>query len=684
MKKILIFSGTTEGRQLSLLLSHTEILADVCVATEYGSIVMPKLKGITIHQGRMNEEEMVSFMKEGEYLAVVDATHPFATVVSENIKESAKESRLPYLRLQRKTDQAENEICFENSEECIKELKKTSGNILLTTGSKELSLYCKEDDLRKRIYARVLPSQESISLCNQAGLKGKQIIAIQGPFLEELNIALMNQYEIRYMVTKESGRTGGFFEKISAAKKAGVNVFVIGNPEKEEGLSFHEVVSKLEEMTKKRIHAEGKMTVSLVGTGMGDEGSCTVDGLKKIKQADYLFGAKRLLDSTGCWESIKSSKEQFPYYLAKDIIPVLDEILKEQSGENKNVAVLFSGDSGFYSGASKLYKELKEHFYGEKIKIEICPGISSISYFASKCKMNWNDAKIMSIHGKGEKENWIGEVSEAVRYNEKVIMIVSGAKNIREIGTLLETSGLTECQVYIGYQLSYEEEEIKKCSVKECQKIEKEGLYTIAVLNQKAQVKYLASKYKDGEFLRGNIPMSKEEIRSVIISRLQLTEHAVVYDVGSGTGSVAVEIAQRSGTIKVFAIERKEEGAELIRANKKKFQLPNIEVIEGKAPECFEQLPVPTHAFIGGSGGRLKEILKLLYLKNKKMRIVVTAVSMETVSELTEILKSGWIIEEDVIQMQVSRSQKAGSYHLMRAENPVYICSFGFVQKEKE
>ena len=683
MKKILIFSGTTEGRNLSELLSHVRIPAVVCVATEYGSIVMPDLDGITLHQGRMNQDEMRSFMKKEEYSVVVDATHPFATVVSENIKESAKEKKLPYLRLQRETRQEEEEICFQDSKECIKALEKTKGNIFLTTGSKELALYCEKEELRKRIYARVLPGEESIKLCNQAGLKGKQIIAIQGPFLEELNIALMKQYEIRYMVTKESGRTGGFFEKINAAKRAGVKVFVIGNPEKESGLSFQEVLLNLEKITGKKIRVDGTLEISLIGMGMGNQESCTVEGIEKIRQADYIFGAERLLMSIEEWGRLKSKREQFPFYLAKDILPAIDKILEESREEKKKIVILFSGDSGFYSGCTKLYEILENHFSEKKVSIEICPGISSVSYFSSKCKKNWNDAKIMSIHGKGEKENWQGELEEAVKYHKKVFLLVSGAKNVRETGEVLEKSGLNNCQVFVGYQLSYEKEEIKKLSVKECQMVEKEGLYILAILNEEVQNKYLASKYKDCEFLRGKVPMTKEEIRSVIISKLHLTKNAVVYDVGSGTGSVAIEIAERSGTIQVFAIERKEEGVKLICANKEKFGLSNIEVIEGKAPECLENLPIPTHAFIGGSSGNLKEILEILYQKNERIRIVITAVSMETVAELSKLLKSDWIHKEDMVQLQVSRSQKVGSYHLMKAENPVYICSFEFLQREE-
>ena len=172
--------------------------------------------------------------------------------------------------------------------------------------------------------------------------------------------------------------------------------------------------------------------------------------------------------------------------------------------------------------------------------------------------------------------------------------------------------------------------------------------------------------------------MTKAEIREISICKLQLSEGAVVYDVGSGTGSVAVEMAGLSGSIAVYAIEQKEEAVFLIGRNKEQFGLPNLHVVNGKAPKALETLPVPTHAFIGGSSGQLREILDCLYKKNPQMRIVLNAISLETISELKEILTQFRVTEEEVVQVQVNRMKPVGSYHLMQAENPVWICSFRF------
>ena len=172
--------------------------------------------------------------------------------------------------------------------------------------------------------------------------------------------------------------------------------------------------------------------------------------------------------------------------------------------------------------------------------------------------------------------------------------------------------------------------------------------------------------------------MTKEEVREVSICKLHLTQNAVVYDIGSGTGSVAIEIAGVPGGVQVYAIERKPEAVELLRKNREHFHTDNIQIIEAPAPEGLEELPVPTHAFIGGSGGRLLDILQVLYRKNPHMRIVINAISMETIAELKEVLDTFPMEEEEILQMQVSRVKKLLSYHLPQTENPVWICSFTF------
>lgn len=686
MKQILIFSGTTEGRQITEVLADAGIECTVCVATEYGIQVMENSEKISIHQGRMSKEEMQKLIQTRDFTAVVDATHPFATVVSENIRNSAEKQQLPYLRLKRNTEfkcaaNDNREIkYFTSNEICARELLNTQGNILLTIGSKELSFYCQNEKLRKRLYVRVLPGIESIALCNQYQISGRQILALQGPFSEELNIAIIREYQIKHLVTKESGAMGGFIQKADASEKENVKMWVIGNPEKTEGLSFTEVCRKIESLTGIKIKSKLCVELALVGIGMGDRSTMTQEAAEIIGASDYLFGAKRLL------EDYKQDKKVFPYYLAKDILPHLNMLIESATiKQTLGIGILFSGDSGFYSGCEKMYEELLHWREGrgaeENINIRIYPGISSVSCLSAACGISWQDAVITSIHGRSDGSSWKAELLEAVRYHKKTVLLLSGAGDLRKTGALFEEELLSQVKIYVGYQMTYSNSKIMKLSPKDCMEIQEEGLYTCLIVNENVEKRFSVPIRKDSDFIRGKIPMTKDEIRKAVICKLQIHDNAVVYDIGSGTGSVAVEIAERSGRIQVFAIEQKEEAVFLIQENCRKFHVSNLTIIQGTAPEGIKNFPKPTHAFIGGSKGRLNEILQVLYTKNPNMRIVLTAISLETIGEITELLRKFTVIDTEIVQMQISRAKSAGAYHIMQAENPVFICSFQFVEK---
>ncbi len=186
----------------------------------------------------------------------------------------------------------------------------------------------------------------------------------------------------------------------------------------------------------------------------------------------------------------------------------------------------------------------------------------------------------------------------------------------------------------------------------------------------------------DSAFIRGDVPMTKEEIRVLSVCKLHLDANSVVYDIGSGTGSVAVEIARLSPNIAVYAVEVADEGISLINQNAANFGCKNIHVVQSLAPAGLEDLPAPTHAFIGGTKGNLKEILAALRVKNPKIRIVGTAVTLETVAEMQNALKNLSVSDVDIVQVSVSRAEKVGSYHMLKANNPVFIYSFTFLEAE--
>lgn len=181
---------------------------------------------------------------------------------------------------------------------------------------------------------------------------------------------------------------------------------------------------------------------------------------------------------------------------------------------------------------------------------------------------------------------------------------------------------------------------------------------------------------RDELFVRGDVPMTKSEIRTVCVSKLELETDSILYDIGAGTGSVSVEASRYLTNGKVFAVEKKPEAQELIKANKKKFSADCITVIKGSAPEALSGLETATHVFLGGTSGNLEEILELVLRKNPNVRVVANFIALESLSDMLLWLKKR-SIDAEIVQMQVSRAKAAGTYHMMMGQNPVYIISFG-------
>ncbi len=675
--KIIIYGGTTEGRILAETLAAYGIPVLVCVVTSYGSEVMPSHPLIEVKVGRQDEEEMLLFLGTGEPLAVVDATHPYALVVTGQIRKCTEQLGLTLYRLKRDTqvDIGENKegvYCFRDAEECSHNLVKTEGNILLTTGSKDLEIFAADPGVRERLYVRVLPGRESLELCERAGLAGKQIIAMQGPFSKEMNLALIHQYRINCLVTKESGTTGGFYDKLDAAREAGITAFLIDSPKEDSGEDLNAVLEHISLLTgKKQMRPVRRIT--LAGSGMGGVKGLTQEAYHAVLNARYLFGAKRLV------EPFQDTKDIRPIYLAKDIIPCLEELSALDGGVG-DVVVLFSGDTGFYSGAEKLGAALSENNLGE---VRVLPGISSVSALSAKTGISWQDAALCSIHGR--QSGYEAEVADKVRKHEKTILLLSDREQLQKVCQLLERSGLGACRMMLGGQLSYASEILTDFTVSGWKEVlyelPEKGLYTVMVLNAQKEPQRCSYGLPEESFVRGKVPMTKEEVRSIVLGKLRLYDNSCVYDIGSGTGSVAVEIASMSPKIRVFALECHEEACELIRINKENAHVHNLELIRGIAPDSMRELPTPTHAFIGGSRGRLFEILEDLYEKNNGLRVVITAISLETVKEMVEIEERFPVTDYEMVQVQVGRNRKVLGHQLMQGENPVMICSFTFTKR---
>ena len=241
---ILLFGGTGEGRELAQWLLDQKIPTLVCVATEYGQTLLPP--GAEARVGRMDRGEMEALMAARPFTHVVDATHPYAVEVTANIRAAAEHAGLPLLRLVRQSDG--EDLCHKAGDMATAAymLERLPGNVLLTTGSKELDAFAKPG-LAERCYPRVLPMIDSLSRCLELGFPPKNIICMQGPFSRELNVALLKQYDIRILVTKDTGGYGGFREKAEAAREAGCALLVVGRPREETGHTLEEIRDILKE-----------------------------------------------------------------------------------------------------------------------------------------------------------------------------------------------------------------------------------------------------------------------------------------------------------------------------------------------------------------------------------------------------------------------------------------------------
>lgn len=239
--KVLVFGGTTEGRLLASELLKRGLEVTVSVATPLGAEELSGLSGLEIWVGRKEVRELEQAVKSFD--RCIDATHPYAVLASANIRTACQRAGVPCDRLSRAESLAEGVIEVNSCVQAAELLAGQEGNILLTTGSKELSAF--GNISRERLYVRVLPCHESLAACEALGIPHRNILALQGPFGQKLNEAMLEQYRIGWLVTKDGGTTGGFPEKLAAAQNLGVSVVLVKRPE-ESGMTMEELLKEAE------------------------------------------------------------------------------------------------------------------------------------------------------------------------------------------------------------------------------------------------------------------------------------------------------------------------------------------------------------------------------------------------------------------------------------------------------
>lgn len=395
------------------------------------------------------------------------------------------------------------------------------------------------------------------------------------------------------------------------------------------------------------------MQVNLIALGGGTAETITAECLSALEQADLIIGAKRMLEHLpeGCTENRKTAVK------AEEILGILKDC------DVKNACVVFSGDTGFYSGAKKLLPML------EGFDVQVLPGISSVQLLAARLDRPWQDWHLVSAHGVD------CNAVHAVMEGKETFFLTGGTWTPSALCRQLTEAGLGGLQVTVGENLSYPEEKITCSTAKE---LAEKDFSTLSVLlaEKIPERKYFGAGLPDDAFIRGNVPMTKREVRANILAKLAVQPEDIIWDVGAGTGSVSVELALAASKGWIYAVECNPEGCYLIQRNKEKFGAWNLSVVEGKAPEALKDLPAPQAVFIGGTKGEMDAVVKLALEKNPAVRICISAIALETLTAAVESLKR-YGIEPYVTQISVSKTKALGDLHLLMANNPVFLITGG-------
>ena len=514
MCKIWIFGGTTEGRLLAEYCSREKIEAWVSVASEYGEELLQEelmesgnagnpdlnhntclakksLKNvqassvIKVLRGRMDRYQMEEFIRNQGIHLVIDATHPHARLVSEEIQEACGRTGVRLercLRAEGEQNKARDWVEVDSIQEAVSFLSSVSGVIFATTGSKELEALCQIPDYQKRVYARVLPTSNVLKKCEKLGITGSHLIAMQGPFSTEMNTLFLRQTKAEWLLTKDSGRAGGFQEKVEAARENGTRVVVIRRPE-EDGISLEEAMEVLKKADEGNV-GELKTHLILAGIGMGQPSQMIGEVLRAIRESDALIGAGRMLESAeralqndlliskeGKAENrqesaaaVEKERKCYKAYLPDDVIQIVSE-----HPEWKQAVILYSGDTGFFSGASRMAERLREAGY----PFTVYPGTSCVSYLAARLGTHWEDAAIYSAHGRElSVDRVMKRLCDPEEPAKRAFILMGGKNGAGQFCERLTQAGYGNVQVTVGENLSYPEEQIRSGTAEEMKKLE--------------------------------------------------------------------------------------------------------------------------------------------------------------------------------------------------------------------
>ena len=393
--------------------------------------------------------------------------------------------------------------------------------------------------------------------------------------------------------------------------------------------------------------------VTLIGMGSGKWEALSAQAQQAVRSAGLVFGAKRLLAGLPA----DCMARQFALYQPADIL----ETLAQNSGQD--AAVLYSGDTGFYSGASGLLTPLR----ALGIPARVYPGVSSIQLLSAALGRPWQDWKLVSAHGCA-----CDPVAECLTAGGKpVFFLTGGAETPASLCGRLAAAGLGDAHVLVGEELGRAEEKILFGTAQEFAQKQFASL-SVLLVEHLPQPPRRVPGFPDEAFHRGEVPMTKQEVRAAALAKLAVQPGDTLWDVGAGTGSVSVELALAAPRGHVYAVECDPEACGLIRQNRETFHACNLTLVEGRAPAALADLPAPDAVFIGGTKGGMEAVVDTVLARNPNARICISAIALETLSAAVAALTAHGLAAE-VTQIAVSRTRPAGRLHLLMANNPIFL-----------
>lgn len=404
--------------------------------------------------------------------------------------------------------------------------------------------------------------------------------------------------------------------------------------------------------------------VTIIGAGPGNPDLLSRAALDAIDIADVVIGAHRALVGI----DVPPGVVRCELVKTTDIVAALTDAASWQ-----RAVVVMTGDVGLFSGARRLVETLSGD---AQVDVCVIPGISSASYLAARLARPWQDWRFVSAHGVA-----CDIVAEAERAGE-LFLVTSGGEDPSRLSGVLVQAGFGDARVTVAERLSYPDERITCATASEIAGQTFDDLNVMLIdfaggagSPARSRWPYASSGIPDELFIRGDVPMTKQEVRAVALAKLRLTTTDTVWDVGAGTGSVSIEAALVARAGSVWAVERNAAGVRLIRENADAFGCGNVHAVPGVAPEALAKLPVPDAVFVGGSAGELPSIVEAALEKNSQVRLCVPCVTVETLTEACALLSGSRFKGFEACQVSAARAEAVGSHHLMKAQNPVFLVS---------